>query len=156
MKQTIEIDVPEDKVAVWEDGKLVFKDKPLPKTWEEYVKNYHTTGDEHYIDSEGRIVRAYLINETAKPCNVLPSEQAAKAHLALIQLHQLRDCYRCGWVPDWTADDDKWIIGYCYGSCTMGKATHNKRFLSFKTKTIANKFLKNFRYLIEEAGDLIQ
>ena len=31
--------------------------------------------------------------------NVLPSKKAAEQHLALMQLHQLRDCYRNGWKP---------------------------------------------------------
>lgn len=155
MKQTIEIEVPEDKVAVWEDGKLVFKDKPLPKTWAEYAKKMDKTGDEHYIDSDGTIVRAYLINKPAMPCNVLPSERAAEAHLALMQLHQLRDCYRCGWVPNWSAADDKWVIGYFSGNIVVNKSKFSNCFLSFKTEAVADEFLQNFRYLIEEAGDLI-
>ena len=42
MKQTIEIEVPDDKKAVWKDGKMVFEDikLQLPKTWEEFCKNY--------------------------------------------------------------------------------------------------------------------
>ena len=35
MKQTIEIEVPDGKQAIWKDDKVVFEDiKPqLPKTW---------------------------------------------------------------------------------------------------------------------------
>lgn len=41
--------------------------------------------------------------------NMLPSLEAAKAHLAYIQLHQLRDCYRQDWLPDWSNDNQiKW------------------------------------------------
>lgn len=155
MKQTIEIDVPDDKVAVWEDGKLVFKDKPLPKSWAEYAQKINATGNDHYIDSDGKIVRAYLINKTARPCNVLPSERAAKAHLALMQLHQLRDCYRCGWVPDWSTADDKWVISYFMGDIVVDKSKYSNCFLSFKTEAVANEFLQNFRDLIEQSGDLI-
>ena len=41
MKQTIEIEVPEGKKAVWKEGKVVFEDlePKLPKTWEEFCKN---------------------------------------------------------------------------------------------------------------------
>ena len=40
MKQTIEIEVPDGKKAVWKDNKIVFEDiKPqLPRTWEEFCK----------------------------------------------------------------------------------------------------------------------
>ena len=37
--------------------------------------------------------------------NILPSKQAAEAHLALMQLHQLRDCYRQGWTPSFFAPE---------------------------------------------------
>ena len=38
MKQTIEIEVPDGKKAIWKDNKIIFEDiKPqLPRTWEEY------------------------------------------------------------------------------------------------------------------------
>ena len=40
MKQTIEIEVPDGKIAVWKDNKVIFEDiKPqLPKTWEEFCR----------------------------------------------------------------------------------------------------------------------
>ena len=39
MKQTIEIEVPDGKQAIWKANKVVFKDikSKLPKTWEEFV-----------------------------------------------------------------------------------------------------------------------
>ena len=39
-KQTIEIEVPDGKKAVWKDNKVVFEDiKPkFPKTWEEFCE----------------------------------------------------------------------------------------------------------------------
>ena len=48
MKQTIEIEVPDGKKAVWKDGKVVFEDiKPqLPKTWEEFYKQNKTKDGE--------------------------------------------------------------------------------------------------------------
>lgn len=40
MKQTIEIEVPDGKKAIWKDGNIVFDDikSCLPKTWEEFCK----------------------------------------------------------------------------------------------------------------------
>ena len=52
MKQTIEIEVPDGKQAVWKDGKVVFEDiKPqLPNTWEEFCKNYPIKSGEFSIE----------------------------------------------------------------------------------------------------------
>ena len=131
MKQTIEIEVPDGKQAIWKDNKVVFKDikTELPKTWEEFCKTYKST------------------------C-VLPSKYAVKQHLALMQLHQLRDCYRQGWIPDW--DDEKFIITVNYKEFySVGKCIKTKEFLAFQSREIAEEFLTNFRDLIEQAGDLI-
>ena len=106
MKQTIEIEVPDGKKAVWKDNKVIFEDiKPqLPKTWEEFCQQNVIRDGEHYIDSFSDIIKKTAIG-TMRNCslerNILPNKQAAKAHLALMQLHQLRDCYRQGWEPDW-------------------------------------------------------
>ena len=138
MKQTIEIEVPDGKQAIWKDNKVVFKDinPKLPKTWEEFCKTYKST-------------------------YVLSSKYAAKQHLALMQLHQLRDCYRQGWEPDW--DDNSIKSGIKWNHSSPIKNTelevvsriYQPLFLSFPTYDLANEFLTNFRELIEEAGDLI-
>lgn len=51
MKQTIEIEVPDGKKAVWKDNKVVFEDiKPqLPKTWEEFCSQNPIKKGEVYI-----------------------------------------------------------------------------------------------------------
>ena len=84
--------------------------------------------------------------------NVCPSKKSAEAHLAMIQLEQLRDCWRRGWVP--TPGESYYVIklGFkgldVYRFCTV-------EFLSFPTREMAEEFLKCFRDLIEKAGDLI-
>ena len=166
MKQTIEIEVPDGKKAVWKDNKVIFEDiKPqLPKTWEEFCKQNVIRDGEHYIDSFSDIVKKTSIG-TMRNCssdrNILPNKQAAEAHLALMQLHQLRDCYRQGWIPD-LADKS---IKYCIkGHGNLYTRSINYRivnlscisdFLLFPTRELAQEFLTNFRELIEQAGDLI-
>ena len=98
MKQTIEIEVPDGKKAVWKDGKVVFeKIKPnpprFPKTWKEFCEFYPIPKGSACIDRDSCL----LFRWDDRRCdlfdrNVLPSEKAAKAHRALMQLHQLRDC----------------------------------------------------------------
>ncbi len=68
---------------------------------------------------------------------------------------QLRDCYRQGWVPDWKDDEDKYIIEYGEDNLYLGIYKHNNTFLSFQSKEIRDKFLKNFKDIIEIAKDLI-
>ena len=106
MKQTIEIEVPDGKKAIWKDGKVVFEDiKPkLPKTWEEFCEQNEVKDGEYYIGSSlSDLVEVMAENYShrRKNCdrNILPNKQAAEQHLALMQLHQLRDCYRQGWIP---------------------------------------------------------
>ena len=159
MKQTIEIEVPDGKKAVWKEGKVVFEDlKPnLPKTWEEFCNNYKIQEEECYINIDAEIEKAVLSRNRLiyGDSNVLPNKQAAEAHLALIKLHQLRDCYRQGWKPDWTIPKSNFAIFYMKGRYTVEEFIYSREFLTFQTREIASKFLTNFRELIEEAGDLI-
>lgn len=161
MKQTIEIEVevPEGKKAVWKDGKVVFEDiKPeLPKSWEEFCKKYPVKNEECFIGSNSEIGNIFLPNRNIfSDRNILPSKEAAEAHLALMQLHQLRDCYRQGWVPDWeNVLDDKWCIIKQFGKNNVVSFLSNGFFLAFQTKKVAEEFLRNFESLIKKAGDLI-
>ena len=125
----------------------------LPKTWEEFCDNYMIDDSEAYFDTCGKV---YIADKTCRHSlydrNVCPSLTSAEAHLAMIQLEQLRDCWRRGWVP--TPGESYYVIklGFkgldVYRFCTV-------EFLSFPTRKMAEEFLKCFRGLIEKAGDLI-
>ena len=158
MKQTIEIEVPDGKKAVWKDGKVVFEDlKPnLPKTWDEFCNNYKIQEEECYINTDADIEKAVLSRNRLiyGDSNVLPNKQAAEAHLALIKLHQLRDCYRQGWIP--TLNKTSFgIIRRIEGDLEVEKFIFSSRFLSFQYAEMTKDFLNNFRDLIVQAGDLI-
>lgn len=164
MKQTIEIEVPDGKKAVWKDNTIVFEDiKPqLPKTWEEFCEMRNFNKHEVYIEFNSQCVEIGELPDGMKrnpheDRNTLPSEQAAEAHLALMQLHQLRDCYRQGWVPDWNnVDEDKYsIISDKVKVYIIQSMLLSPCFLAFQSEEIAQEFLDNFRNLIEQAGDLI-
>ena len=160
MKQTIEIEVPDGKKAVWKDGKVIFKDikSQLPKTWEEFCKNYKLNKGEFFIGSGSEICKNSYDNNRDKDsdANVLPSKQAAEAHLALMQLHQLRDCWREGWLPDWKdGNQGKYVIESSKAECYVAKYKYISSFLAFQDEKRANEFLTNFCELIEAAGDLI-
>ena len=73
-----------------------------------------------------------------------------------MQLHQLRDAWREGWVPDWKDDNQrKYVVYNPEGGFTIGYFTITRRFLAFQDEKRAEEFLNNFRELIEKAGDLI-
>ena len=158
MKQTIEIEVPDGKKAVWKDNKVVFEDiKPqLPKTWEEFCEQNRVKKDECYLNS------SYILmletkegkRDSYSDKKILPNRQAAKQHLALMQLHQLRDCYRQGWVPALSNNELKFCINQ-NPDYNITAYYDTSKFLSFSTYEIAEEFLNNFRDLIEQAGDLI-
>ena len=158
MKQTIEIEVPDGKKAVWKDNKVEFEDiKPqFPKTWEEFCEQNMIKKSEYYLNPSSCILelRDYK-REVFSDRNVLPTRQAAEAHLALMQLHQLRDCYREGWEPNWNNDCNKYIIVKNRDKYVVFGGSWTNQFLSFQDRERAEEFLTNFRELIEKAGDLI-
>ena len=158
-KQMIEIEVPDGKKAVWKDGKVVFEDiePQLPNTWEEFCKSYPVNNSECYIDWLSNIQHISIpigVRSIYSDKNKLPNKKTAEAHLAYMQLHQLRNCYRQGWEPT----DDKVsyaIVRKAGGRLEIDNLMFSSRFLSFQTKEIAEKFLHNFRDYIKRAGDLI-
>ena len=159
MKQVLEIEVPEGKKAIWKDGKIVFEDiaPKLPETWEEFCRLYPIRKGEYYIGINGEICE---ISESDLRCNLddqnlIPSSKAAEAHLALMQLHQLRDCYRQGWVPDWKNGKIKYCICLYDNKLKAIQVVERSHFLTFQSMELAEKFLKNFKDLIKQADDLI-
>lgn len=161
MKQKIEfeIEIPEGKKAVLEGNKIVFKDDipELPKTWKEFCDTFNVPDGEYYIDNTSEIeVHSGRYRDYDQDKNLLSSEEAARAHLALIQLHRLRDCYRQGWKPDWNnARETKHCIVYSKNTIQTCVYSTLRYFLAFQSHEIAMEFLENFRDLIEQAEDLI-
>ena len=130
---------------------LNIKVEHLPKTWEEFCKNNPIKDGEVAITTWGTM--SQLTPNRKRISNIdncaLPSISAAKAHLALMQLHQLRDCYRGNIDP---YECQYTIVRGLSGLIVVKDIT---AFLSFPTKKMAQEFLTNFKDLIEEAGDLI-
>ena len=154
MKQRIEIDVPDGKKAVWKDGKVVFEDlKPqIPKTWKQFCKQNKIKEGEYFIYDNSIIMEADADERDADfNKNILPSKEAAEQHLALMQLHQLRDCYRQGWNPSHLYDEEKYFISNATGFIEIDCTNRRVPFLSFPTRELAEQFLKNFKELIIQA-----
>lgn len=148
---------PSRKQRDWTKAKYEPK-KELPRTWEEFCKNYPREKGESYMDLYSEICTcsyAGYSRETNHDRNILPSKQAAEAHLAHMQLHQLRDAWREGWVPDWEDDEqDKYSIIKSKGEYEIIQA-YISRFLAFQDEKRADEFKDCFIDLIRKAGDLI-
>lgn len=161
IQSTIEIpEVPEGKKLVFRDGKFSVEDitPVLPETWEEFCELCPQMDKEYYIAIDSNIIccGGRRVADTDK--NMLTSREDAESHLVYIQLHRLRDCYRQGWIPDWTnKESTKYCIYFC-GNCNdyiISPCRQISHFLSFQSYEIAEKFLKCFRNLIVQAGDLL-
>ena len=128
----------------------------LPKTWEEFCENNPIQEGEVYIGLEG-VLNEYTAQgrrDTIK--NALPNSKSSEAHLALMQLEQLRDCYRNGWVPDWEVDEHKYVIYNCKNKIIFNTDIDGtSHFLAFPTMELCEKFYNNFKDLIEIAKDKI-
>lgn len=160
MKQKIEldIDVPDGKKAVWKDGKVVFEDvtSGLPTTWREFCNKFPVSNMEYCIKINSHIIKLVSSErDEREDRNILPDEKAAEQHLALMQLHQLRDCYRQGWNPSYLYDEQKYYISNATGFIEIVSTNRRVPFLSFPTRELAEQFLTNFEDLIKQAGDLI-
>jgi hypothetical protein len=130
----------------------------LPKTWEEFCDNYPVKGSEAMIGCDARIINCIGIEgkRSYKFKDIIPSKQSAEAHLAMMQLEQLRDCWWNGWEPDWNDDQQpKYCVAYYYREFQIRALYEVRYFLSFPTREMAEEFLECFRDLIEQAGDLI-
>ena len=119
----------------------------LPKTWEEYCVKHGENSDmiKASLDYAYTVINNYIFSDYKQ----------AQAYIAMIKLHLLRDEYRQGWKPNYNIRQDKYTIIYSNNwGLTVG-IYQTPRFLSFKSREIAEEFLTNFRELIEQAGDLI-
>ena len=169
MKEERNITLTLDKAKEWykKGGELkevalqAFSEKELnkvelPKTWEEFCENYMIDNSEAYFDTCGTIYSAdATCRHSLYDKNMCPSRKSAEAHLAMIQLEQLRDCYRGLFVT--VIGMPVWNISMYDGKPHIFQAIwgKNQSFLSFQSREVAEKYLKNFKPLIEKAGDLI-
>ena len=127
----------------------------MPKTWSEFCEVHPLQRNETFITCRSDIHGCGLDLRRREDIYYLPTREAAKAHLALMQLHQLRDYYRQGWTPNWLDNNSKWGIFNRRNEIRVQPIVNWAGFLSFQTEELATEFLNNFRDLIEQAKDLI-
>ena len=132
--------------------KIIFKKvQDLPKSWKEFgeVKGWFVDNMceiDYYNEGDST-------NDMDK--NLFPTEEEAEACLALAQLCQLRDRYNDGWKPCWNTNTMKHCIYVSKGEIRGGHQFENSRILTFEKREIRDKFLENFKDLIEIAKPLL-
>lgn len=130
----------------------------LPSTWEDFCLTHDMKlGVEACVldSSKIHVAQRNQRRHAKEDKTYLPSEEAANAHLALMQLHQLRDCYRMGWRPDWSLQTIKYCIESDGNDFAVVTTTTKKRFLTFQDPEIARLFVARFINLLKDAGDLV-
>ena len=133
--------------------KIIFKRiGDLPKSWEDLE-----TINGFYVNSASDIVKvkgeAYAVEDNK---SVFPTKEEAEACLALAQLCQLKDRYNDGWKPDWEDYNQfKWCIDVFKDNIRKAAYLFVKKVLVFKTEELRDKFLENFKDLIETAKPLL-
>lgn len=155
-----------EKAKEWykKDGELkeialqAFSEKelnPYPRSWEEFCEKYPIKKGESWVGSFDTIYCATNTQDRIYK-NWIPSKNSAEAHLAMIQLEQLRNCWWNGWKPNWLeVNVQKYVIQKWRDKISIETAYVTHSFLSFPTNEMAKEFLECFKDLIEKAGDLI-
>jgi len=131
---------------------------PLPRSWEEFCRVNPVKTSEAVICTESTIVTCDYSEIRDSDCDreICPSQKSAEAHLALIQLEQLRNYWWNGWKPNWLEGNvQKYVIQKWRDKISIETSYVTHSFLSFPTYEMAKEFLECFRDLIEKAGDLI-
>ena len=138
---------------------IVFKkvENELPKSWEDL---YEVGG--WFVDFQSKVVTSGSMRTADSVKNRFPTKEEAEACLALAQLCQLRDRYNDGWKPDWENRAQNKFIIYIHpdNEILFDKISANthavsRHLLTFKTQELRDKFLENFKDLIETAKPLL-
>ncbi len=145
------------EIALSHYGEKELKDEfaGLPTTWEGLC---YVSG--HYIDSDSEVHEASISSLCVKlNRNLWPTKEEAAAALALSQLCQLRNVYNNHggeWKADWN-DDKQWkfSIEVCKGEINTSIYVQTHTILHFKSQALRDRFLENFRDLIETAKPLL-
>lgn len=133
------------------------KQNELPKTWEEFCKRNSLKRGECLIGSFCNVFITEAIGadrDAKEDRNYCISKQEAEAHLALMQLRQLRKAYVKDWEPE-LGKKGYYGIVYTYNGIKIEDYQWNYRSLSFPTHELAKQFLTNFKDLLEIAKPLL-
>ena len=164
-KKKLKINIPEGYEIDRENStfeEIIFKkvEDPLaklPKTWEEY-KSCSRDDTSYFFCNLLKSIKASSIKASLFNgfYNEFSTEERVKQYVALGRLIQLRDY----WVGDWKNDSNNFVnvIYNLNGEIKNMGLSHKQSLnfpLTFPTIEMAQKFIKCFKNLINEASPLI-
>lgn len=145
----IKIEVPKGFTAEIINGEIVLKKNPTK--WEdiESLKGYR-------VDDLSRI-QSVNIERCKEYRNTFATKEQAEASIALAQISQLMRLpeYNGDKEIDWEDGELKYVICVSCNFFTTKAEKSRYSFLAFKTRDIADKFLKNNLDLIKQAKPLL-
>ena len=140
---------PED--PIWSIN-TKYKIKPKKIEFKDCTFNHK----EFYVDMWAE-VKPYVVSpwrvEDRK--GFIKDKEIAEAYAVLPQLIRLVDEYNGGWKPNWKDGYDKYCINSHQNIISKYSSTYTNMILAFKTAEIRDKFLKDYRDLIEIAKPLL-
>lgn len=138
------------------------KQNELPKTWEEFCDKYPVSNNEVVLSHNSVILtfdelpNTFTERDPDVDRNFCTSLKEAEAHIALMQLRQLRKVYVRDWEPDWRDNNEpKYCINLQANSFDVQCWYHMSNPFSFPTARLAKQFLDNFEDLLEIAKPLL-
>jgi hypothetical protein len=131
------------------DGSFILKKIQYPTKWE-YIGELKG----FFITFDSQIERVNSNSVKSNRCTY-PSIKLADAGLALTQLVYLRELYNDGWVPNWEDSSKKFIICINDNEISTIEVLKNSKPLSFRSSYLREKFIENFRDLLEIAKPLL-
>lgn len=150
---------------VYSSGDLeFFNNHEYEEVTPEYILNLKNKPKwEDFGEMKGCYVNDLSEVETILKCksnsvnkNLFPTKEEAEACLALSQLCQWRDKYNDGWRPDWGDNNSqKHYINYYNNEINKDVTYLSQKPLVFKSAEIRDKFIEDFRDLIEQAKPLL-
>lgn len=110
-----------------------------------------------YIDNQGKVSKKnYLYNpDEMKHFRFFSTESIAKAWAKLPELLYWRDKYNEGWIADFRRPDYKHVIKCHKDIPDPEDGRSYNEILAFKDREIRNKFLRDFRELIDICKPLL-
>ena len=123
---------------------------PLPRSWKEFCEIFPVKSGECFLEPDDEIGTTLRDCSKRRYKTWIPSRKSAEAHLAMIQLEQLRDCYNnsCN-------DISRIAIINNNGNIELYVDPPFNCFLTFKNHLLAREFFSNFKEIIEIAKELI-
>ena len=121
------------------------------------IKGYFIDHDESSINFFDSEESQFIDDGISSDCkNIFKTEKQAKSALAYAQLTQLMALpeYNGDWVPDWSNDQFKYIIGRYSDNIKINRYSKIYYPISFKSAEIRNRFLENNLDLLKEYFEL--